>query len=228
MKVILPNDKASGSTMRTSSSDPPRTNPPDSLERGLELKSADSSQLAQWRKSERDRLIKQRVALSSRERRHMDRKIGEGLHKILGNVHKTVISLYFPFRGEPNLFKWIHSIIGRGACVAFPVVIGKDHPLKFKTWQLGDKLKRGVWNIPVPIHGPNVTPSVVIIPLVGFDDSLFRLGYGGGFFDRTLAAFHVKPLTIGVGYEMSRLSTIYPQPYDIPMDIVVTEDRIYR
>jgi len=63
----------------------------------------------------------------------------------------------------------------------------------------------------------------VLAPLVGFDPKCYRLGYGGGYFDRTLAALSPRPLAIGVGFELSRIRTIYPQPFDIPMDVVVTE-----
>lgn len=66
-------------------------------------------------------------------------------------------------------------------------------------------------------------PDVVLIPLVGFDEQNFRLGYGGGYYDRTLAALSPRPITIGLGFEMGRLSTIRPQPHDIPMNYIVTE-----
>jgi 5,10-methenyltetrahydrofolate synthetase len=85
-------------------------------------------------------------------------------------------------------------------------------------------MERGVWNILVPARGPAVLPDVVIAPLVGYDGQSYRLGYGGGFFDRTLASMPRKPLTIGIGYVESRLATIYPQPHDIPMDVIVTDD----
>jgi 5-formyltetrahydrofolate cyclo-ligase len=68
----------------------------------------------------------------------------------------------------------------------------------------------------------------VLAPLVGFDRQCYRLGYGGGYFDRTLAALAPRPLAIGVGFELSRIETIYPQPFDIPMNVVVTETKIRR
>ena len=72
-----------------------------------------------------------------------------------------------------------------------------------------------------------VIPKAAIVPLNGFDLEGYRLGYGGGYFDRTLAALEQKPLTLGVGFEIGRLSTIYPQPHDIPMDFIVTEASLY-
>ena len=68
-----------------------------------------------------------------------------------------------------------------------------------------------------------VIPQAVLAPLVGFDRDCYRLGYGGGYFDRTLAALAPRPWAIGVGFELSRLETIYPQDFDIPMDLIVTE-----
>ena len=80
-----------------------------------------------------------------------------------------------------------------------------------------------MWNIPTPQKRDIVIPHAVLAPLVGFDLECYRLGYGGGYFDRTLAALSPRPLAIGVGFELSRIRTIYPQPFDIPMDVVVTE-----
>ena len=184
--------------------------------------------LAQWRQLERARILKLRSELSLATRQDMDQAIGEKLDTVLGDVHGRVCSLYWPFRGEPDLLQWMGTLVLRGGIVALPVVIQKKQPLAFYTWSPGEKLEPGIWNIPVPVDGSAVIPSVVIAPLVGFDQALFRLGYGGGFFDRTLASFPHKPLVIGVGYELGRLVTIFPQPYDIPMDIIITPDDIYR
>jgi 5-formyltetrahydrofolate cyclo-ligase len=68
-----------------------------------------------------------------------------------------------------------------------------------------------------------VIPDVVIAPVVGYDEACYRLGHGGGFYDRTLAALPARPRIVGVGYELLALRTIYPQPYDVPMDAIVTE-----
>lgn len=188
----------------------------------------DAANLTQWRKRERERLITQRLALSPTARQHKTQLITGGLDDVLGTVQDRTISVYWPFRGEPNLIQWVRSSITRGACVAFPVVVEKGKPLLFKSWIPGEPLGTGMWDLPVPIQGTDVTPSIMIIPLVGFDDRLFRLGYGGGYFDRTLATFKPQPQTIGVGFAMCRIPTIYPQSYDIPMDVVITESEIYR
>lgn len=84
-------------------------------------------------------------------------------------------------------------------------------------------MARGFWNIPVPANGIAVLPDIVVSPVVGFDPACYRLGYGGGFYDRTLATMAPKRLVIGVGFAMSSVATIHPLPHDIPMDLIVTE-----
>jgi 5,10-methenyltetrahydrofolate synthetase len=111
-----------------------------------------------------------------------------------------------------------------GGRIALPVVIEKGKPLEFRLWSPGEPLERGVWNILVPLRRNVVSPDVVIAPVVGYDAENYRLGYGGGFFDRTLAAAPKKPFVIGVGYGASRIRTIYPQPHDIKMDVIVTDE----
>ncbi|MGB5066887.1 MAG: 5-formyltetrahydrofolate cyclo-ligase, partial [Albidovulum sp.] len=112
-----------------------------------------------------------------------------------------------------------------GARFCLPVVVKKAAPLIFRDWSEDDALERGVWNIPIPpASAAEVIPDVVISPVVGFDAQNYRLGYGGGFYDRTLAGLRNlghKPRVIGVGFELQRIATIFPQPYDIALDEAV-------
>ena len=89
-------------------------------------------------------------------------------------------------------------------------------------------MQTGIWNIPIPKERDVLMPDAVIVPLVGFDGSRYRLGYGGGYFDRTLAAAVPRPYAIGLDYADSVLQTIYPQPHDIPMNLIVTDQSINR
>lgn len=183
----------------------------------------DWSTVSVWRKAERRRLIDERLAMSSESRQAASSHIAARLDQRIGKFSGRLVGTYWPFRGEPDLRNWGIRIIERGGRIALPVVLAKGRPLEYRVWNPGDPLERGVWNILVPTFGPAVHPDVVIAPLVGFDDAHYRLGYGGGFFDRTLASMPRKPLTIGVGYAQSRIATIYPQPHDIAMDAVVTD-----
>ncbi|MDG4879247.1 5-formyltetrahydrofolate cyclo-ligase [Mesorhizobium sp. WSM4935] len=195
-----------------------------SPEYGGQSKREDSwSCVLRWRKAERQRLIDERLAIDADERKKRSDRIASRLDLAIGKVSGRIVSGYWPFRGEPDLRSWAITVIERGGRIALPVVIRKGWPLEFRIWSPGDPLERGVWNILVPSRGPSVVPDVVIAPVVGFDGANYRLGYGGGFFDRTLAAMHRRPLAIGVGYAESRLETIRPQPHDIAMDAIVTD-----
>ena len=98
----------------------------------------------------------------------------------------------------------------------------------YRRWRPGDPLIDGVWGIPIPQKREITLPQAVLAPLVGFDRQCYRLGYGGGYFDRTLAALTPRPVAIGVGFELSQLETIHPQDFDIPMDLIVTEAGLRR
>lgn len=180
--------------------------------------------VARWRKAERERLISARLALSIEERTDHAARLASELDVVIKRLAARSVSLYWPFRGEPDLRLWMQSVYESGMRVALPVVVAKAQPLVFRAWWPGAPMARGVWNIPYPADGEIIVPDVVIAPLVGFDAAGFRLGYGGGFFDRTLAALAPSPIAIGVGHPISAIPTIYPQPHDIAMDWVVIGD----
>jgi len=184
--------------------------------------------LAGWRKAERKRLIDARTAFLAAEREGMDEAIRNGVEALIGPAEGKVVSAYWPFRAEPDLRPLLRRLRDEGARIALPVVVAKAQPLIFREWLPGAKLARGVWNIPYPEDGPEVVPDVSIAPVVGFDGGCYRLGYGGGFFDRTLASLPVQPRGIGLGYAFQRVATIHPQPHDIPMSAVVTEQGVIK
>jgi 5,10-methenyltetrahydrofolate synthetase len=179
--------------------------------------------VARWRKAERKRLLAQRLALTPQTRADHARQIAERLDALIGDPAGRIVSGYWPIRGEPDLRLWLDELSRRGAQTALPVVVAKAAPLVFRLWRSGDGLARGVWNIAVPVNGKEVQPDIALAPLVGFDAQCYRLGYGGGFFDRTLAQLPASTIAIGVGYAEAEIATIYPQPFDIPMRHIVTE-----
>lgn len=182
-----------------------------------------------WRKAERARLIKDRLAIPVETRRRHDAMITENLEAAIGAVEDLVIAIYWPFRGEPNLLPFLERVEARGGRCALPVVVEPGRPLIFRLWSRDDQLEKGVWNIPIPrAEAPVAVPDRVISPVVGFDSSCFRLGYGGGFYDRTLSALPGTTSIFGVGYSQAWIPTVYPQWYDIPMEEVVTEDGTWR
>jgi 5,10-methenyltetrahydrofolate synthetase len=185
------------------------------------------SEVMRWRKAERERLIAARLATSAAERATRAESISQGLDSVIGDVTGLIVSVYWPFRGEPDLRAWMKEFTACGGACALPIVVEKGQPLIFRCWTEGESLERGMWNIPIPAAGPSVVPDVTIAPVVGFDPQCYRLGYGGGFFDRTLASLPKKPRVFGVGYELQAIQTIYPLPHDIPMDAIVTEKGVH-
>lgn len=179
-----------------------------------------------WRKETRARLIEERLRISSQNRANWSARISERLKAVLASREKPLIGFYWPFRGEYDARPLLVILRDHGARLALPVVVAKAQPLQFREWWPGVAMTRGVWDIPIPAGGEPVSPDVLLAPLVGFDPDNYRLGYGGGFYDRTVAAMSVKPLCIGVGFELSRLATIYPQTHDVVMDMVITEGQI--
>jgi len=179
-----------------------------------------------WRKAERERLTALRVAIPAEERRRYSRCIAERLDHVLGDISGRIVSAYWPIRGEPDLRGWMEGLADRGATCALPVVVQPRTPLVFRAWRRGELLEPGIWNIPTPLEGAAVTPDVVLAPVVGFDRACYRLGHGGGFFDRTLAILSPRPRIVGVGYARLLIPTIFSQAHDIPMDLIVTEERI--
>lgn len=188
---------------------------------------AQRAEVMRWRKAERARLIAARLAVPSRVRKSFGERIARLLEEAIGDPAGLTMSTYAPFRGEPGLTALIESVLARGGRHALPVVIERGRPLVFRLWAPGEPLERGIWNIPQPPACAEVAlPDVVIAPFVGFDGECYRLGYGGGFYDRTLASMPKRPRVFGIGYAHAALATIYPQPHDIAMSAIVTEDGI--
>lgn len=195
---------------------------------GAPVDAQQARDVARWRKAARERLIAARQAIPVAERAGLDAAICARLDAALDDLAGLVVSIYWPFRGEPDLRGWMETARARGARCALPVVEQKAAPMVFRLWAPGEALTRGVWNIPVPAEGAPVSPDVVIAPVVGFDPDCYRLGYGGGYFDRTLAALPRRPVFAGVGHGLAALPTIYPQPHDIPLDFIATPEALIR
>jgi 5-formyltetrahydrofolate cyclo-ligase len=176
-----------------------------------------------WRKGMRAKLIEARMALPLDEHRAKSEAISRLLKARFPPDALPSLGCYWPFRREYDCIPLMRRVIEEGGKVALPVVLQKNAPLEFRPWTPQAKMEAGVWNILHPAEGPAVYPQALLVPLVGFDEAGYRLGYGAGYYDRTLATFPELPVTIGVGFELSRMETIFPQPHDVPMDYVITE-----
>lgn len=185
----------------------------------------------EFRKAERARLIAAREKLDgatlAAHRLRIDAHL-ERLFAALPDVGTGPVAFCWPIRNEYDARHFAATLRRRGALTALPVVVGPGHRLAFREWHSGVILETGPLGIPYPAESRLLVPRVLVLPMVGFSEQGYRLGYGGGYFDRTLAAMQPKPVAIGVAYELARIPTIHPQPWDVPMDWVVTERGAFR
>ena len=179
------------------------------------------------RRDQRAALLARRQAVPLAQRRAWDARITERLLRAFPVRAPLIVAFYWPMRGEFDPRFVIRAWRQAGARAVLPVVRARNTPLEFREWWPGVPTRRGVYALPEPQGSATLRPDVLLIPPVGFDAAGYRLGYGGGFYDRTLAAMDPPPLKIGVGYELSRMDSIGPLPHDIPMDILVTEAGVY-
>lgn len=180
--------------------------------------------VSRFRRSERTRLVQKRQRMSGAERTDKTAALIANLRLLLKKQDFRTITAYWPIRGEPDLRPLLVELHEAGRTVLLPVVAQKGQPLIFRPWHPGCDMIRGIWNIPVPAGGTPQLPQVVLAPLVGADAENFRLGNGGGYYDRTLVSLPQKPMVVGVGFALCRIPTIFPMPWDIQMNAVVTEE----
>jgi 5-formyltetrahydrofolate cyclo-ligase len=184
--------------------------------------------LKDWRKAQREKLVAARMALPAATLDAFRQRIDANLELSFPGLARCRLAFCWPIKGEYDARHFARTLRERGALTALPVVVAQKKPLIFREWHPGVALATGALDIPYPVDSPEIQPDAVILPMNGWDAQGYRLGYGAGFFDRTLASLPKRPVVIGVSYELARLDTIYPQPWDIPMDYVVTERGVYR
>jgi 5,10-methenyltetrahydrofolate synthetase len=194
----------------------------------------DRQQIMDWRRAERQRLIEQRLRAPVEQRQQASARIRERLDALWRGqgrlARDVVVSAYWPLRGEPDLRPWLGDLHAQGLVCVLPVVVEKGAPLQFRRWSPGCAMEKGFWNIPVPADPTVYVPQLLVAPVVGFDRQCYRLGYGGGYFDRTLALLRSQGrefYVTGVGYAASELPTIHPLPHDIALHGIVTEEQAW-
>ena len=184
--------------------------------------------VAAWRRETRARLVAQRQQLPQEEHQRASLKIEGFLDETLSVLAPQTVGAYWPYQAEVDLRGLMDRLRIKGWTAALPLVVKRRSPLEFLRWVADAEMEPGVYGIPVPRIQVHVQPDVAILPLIGFDAQNFRLGYGAGYYDITLAALQPRPRTIGVGFELARLETIHPHPRDIPLDIIITEAGIQQ
>jgi len=144
---------------------------------------------------------------------------------------RSVVSAFHPFRSEIDTKPLIGKLVGEGWTTCLPIIVGAGLPLIFRRWFPGEPTVSGDMNIMRPLDdAPQVEPDVLIVPLLAFDAKGYRLGYGGGFYDRTLGLLRAKKkvVAIGVGYSAQQVAEVPHDELDQPVDFVMTETGVIR
>ena len=141
-----------------------------------------------WRKTERARLIAAREAVDAATLDSWRRAIDAHLERGFPGLAGAVLAFCWPIRNEYDARHLARRLREVEAVTALPVVVAPKAPLVFREWHPGVELAKGPLGIPYPVGSPQVAPRAVLLPMNGWDAQGYRLGYGGGFFDRTLAA----------------------------------------
>lgn len=169
-----------------------------------------------------------RDSLPPEVHRALSEELERRLLAILAPQPPAMIGFCWPIRNEPDVEIALDHWRRAGIRTALPVVVDAEAPLEFATWQPGEPLVQDRYGIPTPAAGVRGIPDTLIVPLNAFDSDGFRLGYGGGYFDRTLASLSPRPLAVGVGFEINRVASIRPQAHDQRLDWIVTEAGAWR
>lgn len=179
----------------------------------------------------RKTLLERRLRLAVDDWQQLSRRVCAHLYDGFPQLATLSVAFCWPVRNEvdlrPLIDRWA-SEGQRGFRALLPVVVGEQQPLGFRVWSPASAMFSDRYGIPTPACGDFEIPEALLLPVNGFDSAGYRLGYGGGYFDRTLASRSPRPLVVGVGFELARLDSIRPEPHDQPLDAMVTEVGVFR
>ncbi|MBK1688261.1 5-formyltetrahydrofolate cyclo-ligase [Rubrivivax gelatinosus] len=179
------------------------------------------------KKTLRRQLQAERQSLVDRHQRSVH--LQEVLRVWLIGRGENTIGAYWPIKGEfdalPALYRWSEAEPDRR--IGLPVMDRETKQLRFHVWYPGCPMEEDAYGIPKPKDTEQFEPGLLLVPCVGFGPGGVRLGYGGGFYDRTLATLDPRPLTVGVGYAHGFVPWLEAEAHDVPLDVVLTEDGVH-
>ena len=171
----------------------------------------------------RKHLKAQRASLDGADKPGRDRRIGAQVLAWWRRTRPPLLAVYWPLSGEPDLSETYRTLALEGAALALPVVVERHAPLAFAAWSPGEEMVLDPMGVAVPAQLRTVArPPALLVPCLGFNEHGYRLGYGGGFYDRTLEG-GVKPATLGIAYAC-QAADFEADAHDVPLDLIVTED----
>jgi 5,10-methenyltetrahydrofolate synthetase len=181
--------------------------------------SADKKTLRRQLQAERQSLV---------DRHQRAAQLQEVLRVWLATRGDRAIGAYWPIKGEfdalPALFRW--SEFDERRRIGLPVVHRETKQLRFHVWYPGCEMEEDAYGIPKPRETPAFEPTLLLVPCVGYGPGGIRLGYGGGFYDRTLASLQPRPFTVGLAYSHGFVPWLTGEPHDVPLDAILNEDGV--
>jgi 5-formyltetrahydrofolate cyclo-ligase len=178
------------------------------------------------KKTLRRQLQAERLSLVDRHQRAM--QLQEVLRVWLATRPDDAIGAYWPIKGEfdalPALYRWSEADERRR--IGLPVIDRETKQLRFHVWYPGCAMEDDAYGIPKPKDTPVFEPTLLLVPCVGYGPRGIRLGYGGGFYDRTLATLAPRPTTVGLAYSHGHVPWLQGEPHDVPLDAILNEDGV--
>ena len=161
-----------------------------------------------------------------------EEKLAAYCQLLLDRFGRGIYAAYLPIRSEISPMLLIAGLHDAGETTALPVTPAEGQPLSFRRWAVGDALEDGPYGtLQPPARGIPILPDVILAPLLAFDSAGWRLGYGGGFYDRTIADFAArghKASVIGLAYDGQKLDKVPVGPYDMPLNAVLCPSGLHR
>ena len=185
---------------------------------------------AELRRALRRECIERRMALPPGQHEALSKRLCELIQQDFPELSGKRVAFCWPFRNEPDLLPLMKTWLAGGKpgfAALLPVVVDAESPLAFRAWTPETPMLTDRYGIPAPASGKFLPPDALLIPVNAFDGEGYRLGYGGGFFDRTLASLDPLPLAIGVSFELARVESIHPEAHDMRLDAVVSEAGVF-
>ena len=179
--------------------------------------------------AQRRKLVAARQALPDRLERSV--RLQENLRAWLVGRRERSIGAYWPIKGEfdplPALYRWSEGAVdGSVRRVGLPVADRATQSLRFHVWYPGCETELDAYDIPKPKDTELIVPTLLFVPCLGYSAGGYRLGYGGGFYDRTLAALQPRPFTVGLGFTSGFLEDFEPEAHDVPLDAILNDNGV--
>lgn len=187
-----------------------------------------SNEATAFRQSLRRKLIVARESMPAALHARKSAAVLGHLNRLLAPRTPGMLAFYWPIRAEVDCRLLLPRLLALGWRTCLPVVVDRAQALEFREWTPDSHMVPGEHGIPTVAKGLTVLPNILLLPVNAFDREGYRLGYGGGYFDRTLAAMLPRPYAVGVGFDLAQVDSIGPHEKDCVLDAVVTESGVER